>query len=48
VRRRHPGQGKARDPQVAQRWTVERTNAWLHNQRRITSPDHLPPPQSGI
>jgi transposase len=37
VRRRHPGQGKARDPQAAQRWTVERTNAWLHNQRRITN-----------
>jgi transposase len=35
VKRRRPGQGKARDPQVPQRWTIERTNAWLHNYRRI-------------
>jgi transposase len=35
VKRRRPGQGRARDPQVPQRWTIERTNAWLHNWRRI-------------
>jgi transposase len=37
VRRRRPGEGKARDPQVPQRWTIERTNAWLHNYRRIAT-----------
>jgi transposase len=35
VRRRRPGEGKARDPQVRERWTIERTNAWLHAYRRI-------------
>lgn len=35
VKRRRPGQGRSRDPQVPQRWTIERTNAWLHNYRRI-------------
>jgi transposase len=35
VRRRRPGEGRARDPQVPQRWTIERTNAWLHSLRRI-------------
>lgn len=35
VRRRKPGEGRSRDPQVAQRWTIERTNSWLHNYRRI-------------
>jgi transposase len=37
VKRRSPHQGRARDPQVPQRWTIERTNAWLHSLRRITS-----------
>ncbi len=36
VRRRRPGEGRARDPQVRERWTIERTNAWLHNYRRIS------------
>ena len=37
VRRRRPGQGRARDAQVPERWTIERTNAWLHNYRRVTT-----------
>jgi transposase len=37
VRRRRPHQGRARDPQVPQRWTIERTNAWLHNYRRVAT-----------
>ena len=37
VRRRRPGGGRVRDPQVAQRWMVERTNAWLHRYRRIST-----------
>jgi transposase len=37
VRRRRPGQGRQRDPQARERWTIERTNAWLHNYRRITT-----------
>jgi transposase len=37
VRRRRPGEGKARDPQVPERWTIERTNAWLHNYRRVAT-----------
>ncbi len=37
VRRRRPGEGRARDPQVPERWTIERSNAWLHNYRRITT-----------
>jgi transposase len=32
VRRRKPGQGRSRDPQVPM---IERTNAWLHNWRRV-------------
>jgi len=36
VRRRRPGEGRARDPQVAERWTIERTNAWLHAWRRVS------------
>jgi transposase len=36
VRRRRPGQGRARDPQVRERWTIERTNAWLHSWRRVS------------
>lgn len=36
VKRRRPGEGRTRDPQVAQRWTIERTNAWLHAFRRIS------------
>ncbi len=37
VRRRRPGEGRTRDPQVPERWTIERTNAWLHNYRRIST-----------
>jgi transposase len=37
VKKRPPGQGRARDPQAPERWPVERTNAWLHNNRRITT-----------
>jgi transposase len=37
VRRRRRGQGRARDPQVPERWTIERTNAWLHNYRRVST-----------
>jgi transposase len=37
VKRRAPGQGRAPDPQVRQRWTIERTNAWLHNYRRVST-----------
>jgi transposase len=37
VRRRRPGQGRARDPQARERWPIERTNAWLHNYRRIST-----------
>jgi transposase len=37
VRRRRPHKGRARDPQVPQRWTIERTNAWLHNYRRVAT-----------
>ena len=37
VKRRPPGQGRAPDPQVPQRWTIERTNAWLHNYRRVST-----------
>jgi transposase len=33
--RRGRGQGGSPDPQLKQRWTIERTNAWLHNYRRI-------------
>jgi transposase len=36
VRRRLPGRGRARDPQTRQRWTIERTNAWLHSFRRVS------------
>jgi transposase len=28
---------KTADPQARHRWPVERTNAWLHNYRRITT-----------
>ena len=30
------GEGRSRDPQAPERWTIERTNAWLHNNRRIS------------
>ena len=36
-RKRKPGSGRARDSQARQRWPIERTNAWLHNQRRIST-----------
>lgn len=25
-----------RDPQVRERWMIERTNAWLHSYRRVS------------
>jgi transposase len=37
VKKRRPGEGRARDPQAPERWTIERTNAWLHANRRITT-----------
>jgi transposase len=37
VRRRKPGQGRGRDPQVTERWTIERTNSWLHAYRRVST-----------
>jgi transposase len=37
VRRRRPGEGRARDPQVRERWPIERTNAWLHAWRRLST-----------
>jgi transposase len=36
-RKRKPGSGRVRDNQARQRWPIERTNAWLHNQRRLTT-----------
>ena len=36
-RKRKPGTGRSRDAQARQRWPIERTNAWLHNQRRLTT-----------
>ena len=36
VKKRRPGEGRVRDPQAGERWMIERTNAWLHNNRRIT------------
>jgi transposase len=35
AKKRRPGQGRARDPLSRERWPVERTNAWLHNYRRV-------------
>jgi transposase len=29
------GTGRIRDAQARHRWPIERTNAWLHNQRRL-------------
>jgi transposase len=37
VKKRRPGEGRTRDPQAPERWTIERTNAWLHAHRRITT-----------
>jgi transposase len=37
VKKRAPGQGRARDPQAPERWPIERTNGWLHNQRRVST-----------
>lgn len=34
-KKRRPGEGRARDPYTPARWPIERTNAWLHNHRRI-------------
>jgi transposase len=34
-RKRKPGSGRVRDAQARHRWPIERTNAWLHNQRRL-------------
>ena len=36
-RKRKPGTGRSRDSQAWRRWPIERTNAWLHNQRRLTT-----------
>jgi hypothetical protein len=36
-RKRKPGTGRSRDAQARQRWPIERANAWLHNQRRLTT-----------
>jgi len=36
-RKRKPGTGRVRDKHARQRWPIERTNAWLHNQRRLTT-----------
>jgi transposase len=32
-----PGTGRVRDQQARHRWPIERTNAWLHNHRRLTT-----------
>jgi transposase len=32
-----PGSGRVRDQQARHRWPIERTNAWLHNYRRLTT-----------
>jgi transposase len=37
VKKRPRGQGRTRDPQAPERWTIERTNSWLHANRRITT-----------
>jgi len=37
AKKRRPGQGRARDPLSAERWPIERTNAWLHNHRRLAT-----------
>lgn len=37
VKRNPPGKGRVRDPESHKRWTIERTNAWLHNWRRIST-----------
>jgi transposase len=36
-RKRKPGTGRTRDAQARHRWPIERTNAWLHNHRRLTT-----------
>jgi transposase len=36
-RKRKPGTGRVRDSQARRRWPIERTNAWLHNYRRLTT-----------
>jgi transposase len=36
-RKRKPGTGRVRDEQARHRWPIERTNAWLHNHRRLTT-----------
>ena len=35
-RKRKSGTGRVRDAQARDRWPIERTNAWLHNYRRLT------------
>jgi transposase len=35
-RKRKPGSGRVRDAQARHRWPIERTNAWLHNNRRLS------------
>jgi Transposase DDE domain. len=34
-RKQKPGTGRSRDQQARHRWPIERTNAWLHNHRRL-------------
>lgn len=36
-RKRKPGTGRVRDSHAHHRWPIERTNAWLHNQRRLST-----------
>jgi transposase len=36
IKKNPRGEGRVRDPQAPERWTIERTNAWLHNHRRIS------------
>ena len=37
AKKRRPGQGRARDPLAHKRWPIERSNAWLHNHRRLAT-----------
>ena len=32
-----PGKGRVRDQQARKRWPIERTNAWFHNYRRLST-----------
>jgi transposase len=35
--KQNPGAGRVRDQEAHERWPIERTNAWLHNYRRLTT-----------